>query len=566
MQLDLYLEISAQLCQLAHQLDRTYFDLKCLIPRAMIPENHNEVELKIAHIQAKIPGYITQRQLIFKKILSILGTHDHSFPAESRTLISQKMQRWHDNQQSYLDSLKNIPKTIIRRNSDPELTKQISDFCAQINAEDSASLQDLGITIGGLLFQYHLTYFTEQTERYIPGTLIKNRQFLYEIMSYQTKTDNQLAPDAIYKYFAWQHQRALPKKVTTISARDVLPEAAPTGLAADAIILTFHSNTEVFFILKGTEFHRDPNVTSLNPLKSWNRALVEAYRDWRYNVQAILLGEDTELSQIDVAKKFIALVKRQVPDDATFYGIGHSLGGHLVQALQLLYQPFNAGYTLNAAPVQLRQIYKLAPDLLPLKTWDRLLMTTLSGDMHPRDQALLTQTLGYDRYKITNEGFSQDFIQVFYNLHFNVYVGRFNLVQRPELRYPFIPAITNYLNTEEINFAAFTMAEFFRQTDEFDSNQSLRLQVIQFMRNWGKPPHLTPEKRTIFKRDYNRYLVACGVLKADVPNTPTHLPHIMTKHLSSGKIAIVRRLQPEICELLIYFHVIAGARFFFESV
>lgn len=560
MQLDLYLKVSVQLNQLAHTLDQIYFDTRSLLPKAIDHKDTQTLLLELTHHKDRLDQCIQTRQTIFKTILSVLAEGNNELPPAFQTLISHQIQQWHDNQASYLATIRRLPTHLIRRN--PDLLKLITMTCNEITAEDSSGLRGLGLTIGTILFKRHGPYFRAQAKRYQAGDLIQNRSFLFALMHYQAHPELNLKFNDVVKYLVWYHTKVLPRHVQVISARDVLPQAGETGLAADALILTFTKTTEVFFVIKGTEFHRDPTLARFKRL---NKALTEAYRDWRYNVEAILLGENTARSQINVTRDFITYVRGQVSDDTAFYGVGHSLGGHLVQALQLIYRPFTKGYTLNSAPVQLRQIYKLAPELFPIETWDKLLMTTLNGGFYATDPAYLESILGYDQYPITNEGFAQDFIQVFYNMHFNVFVGRFNRVYKPELDYKFVPEIAQYLNSEEINFAAFTMGEFFKQTSDTDENQSLQLQILQFMRNWGKPPHLSPAKRQQFTKDYNRYLIACGILKPTAPKTPTHLPRLMTKHLSSGKIATARRLQPELCELLVYFHVVSGAQFFFST-
>lgn len=562
MQLDLYLKVSVQLVQLAHTLDQIYFDTKSLLPKAIDNKNNQTLLLEIAHHKTRLDQCVKTRQTVFKTILAILAKGNDELPLVFQNIISQRIKQWHDNQESSLALVRRLPKHLVHRN--PDLSKLISITCNEINAEDSAGLRGLGLTIGSALFKKHRAYFINQAKPYQAGTLIQNRAFLFALMHYQAHPEMKLALADVVKYLVWYDTKALPKRVQVISARDVLPRASETGLAADAIILTFNKTTEVLFVIKGTEFHRDPAL-KLNPIKSINQALTEAYRDWRYNVEAILLGENTALSQMNVMHDFIDYVRSQVPGQTPFYGIGHSLGGHLVQALQLVYHPFAQGYTLNSAPVQLRQIYKLAPDLFPITTWDKLLLTTLNGGLYSNDPEYLESILGYDQYKITNEGFAQDFIQIFYNMHFNVFVGRFNRIYKPELDYKFIPEISKYLDSDEINFASFTMKEFFKQTSDTDESQNLQLQILQFMRNWGKPPHLTPEKRRRFTRDYNRYLVACGILKSTTANNTTHLSHLVTKHLSPGKLATARRLQPEFCELLIYFHVVSGAQFFFPA-
>lgn len=568
MQLDTYLRVSQALLALSHRLERAVFDLKCLIPQAFEPDNQRMIELSVTHALEKLAHDSEERQQLFATLLALLTQGHSELPPALAQMLIEQIQNWHDQHQSYLDQLLSLRQRLKRQPQQADPLKALNNACSEIAGEDSEGLKKIALLLGGSLLQQYPSYFTKQATIYQGNALIHNRQFLFSLMSYQAGDNHELPSEAIYRFLAWVYGGVLPRKVQIKSARDVMPNAAATGLSADAITLTFRKTTEVFFLLKGTEFHQDDSVKSRNPLDGLQKGMIEAYRDWRYNVQAILLGQDTEFSQIAVAKAFIETVQKSCPADAHFFGVGHSLGGHLVQALQLVYHLFEAGYTLNAAPVQLRQIQKLAPDLFSEETWRALKSATVNGSISPSNPTLIKKILGYDHYPIQNEGFDQDIIQIFYNMPYNIYVGQFHFVRKPRLRYPFLTEIYKYWTSDETAFVVFIMQQFFTKTQENTADQSLRNQIIRFILTWHKEDYLTQAQIQKYSRDYNQYFLKCRLLKPNLPNDANRrlpwVPKVLSKRFSSNKIALIRRLQPDMCELLLYFHMVSGARYFFD--
>ncbi|MCH4170849.1 MAG: hypothetical protein LKF36_06430 [Lactobacillus sp.] len=569
-----YLTLSRSLLNLAHQFERTYFDAKCLVPRAVKSNYDSIVSQQLSALKSRLARFAQQREQLLTVLKHNLSQDSDLLALSTGQALATQMNQLLENRQSYLAYLKDLRSRLPRLSQDSEpdtLVKQINDFLLEVQAMDDRGIKDLAIDLGGLIFTEHSAELQQTMAHYVPGTLIKNRDFLLALLGYQYPDDSEAKAkyEQAYRYLVWNYSLSLPEKVQIIAIRDVLPAAKSTGLSGYAIVLTFENTTEVFVLFKGTEFYTtEPKTSRFNPLAGWNQSFLEAYRDWRYNVQAILLGEDnSRYSQLGMAKQFVNLVQAQLPADTHYYGVGHSLGGHLVQTLQLMYECFDAGYTLNAAPVQLLQIRQMAPQLFSFKDWDHLLQATVTGGSRASEQEFLQEKLGYDRYHITNEGFAQDIIQVFYHMHFNVYVGKFNAPTRPDMAYPFAVDVSQYLTAEQQRFAAYTLGEFFKETQDSGADQSLMVQVVNFMRHWGKTHHLAPEKRQQFTDAYTHWAVVSGLLKPDVPSrNRLVVPDMVTKYFSSGKIAILRRLQPDMLELLLYFHIVDGAQYFLSDV
>src|SRR5699024_8220423 len=133
-----------------------------------------------------------------------------------------------------------------------------------------------------------------------------------------------------------------------------LPEAAECGFSATAFQVAIDGVKELYIAFRGNEGGDDNTIKSRR--KSFGATIIETYKDREYNVNAILIGSNKNLSQLKTARQFVQYVKSRSLSDTMVYGSGHSLGGHFVQTLQLMDDSFDAGFTLNSAPVNLKLI------------------------------------------------------------------------------------------------------------------------------------------------------------------------------------------------------------------
>lgn len=83
----------------------------------------------------------------------------------------------------------------------------------------------------------------------------------------------------------------------------------------------------------------------------------ETINDWYYNYTGVSAGANVD--KIKDALNYCETMKKMLPQDTAYIGAGHSLGGHLVNTVQLLTCQFMRVYTFNTATVQLYQLRQL---------------------------------------------------------------------------------------------------------------------------------------------------------------------------------------------------------------
>ncbi|MFT8411589.1 MAG: DUF6792 domain-containing protein [Schleiferilactobacillus perolens] len=563
---------SIQMDQLALRYERAFFDLHTCVPLADNPVQADRMWQSIDQTREKLTALEKEKEQLLTDLTNYFQQPPTDFSAAQHAVLATAVQNALPASSLPRQMIELVGARLNWRNGDSAPLDVINQLAKGIGLSLPTQLRALAALLGSSTLAADPAYFQARSQPFESGGLIHQRSFLFAAIDAQYKKANynQLTPEAFWQWLLWATSGIYGIPVKVYSARALIPEAAATGLSADAVVLfPPQAAPEAYFLFKGTENvqHDDEPVhlaTALaHPLAAMDSNFVEAYRDWRYNVQAVLLGEDSSDSQIDMAQRFITQVAAQLPDETRRFGIGHSLGGHLVQSLQLIYHSFTAGYTLNPAPVQLRQVQQIAPDRFTPAEWDQLFTATSRGIANATDEPLLARTLQDPALAMTNEGFAQDFTRLFYRLRFNVYVGTYYAVRRPQYQYPFITHIDDYLSPAEIQFAANTLGNFFKKTASDQDNQSLSWQIVNYMREWSETTHLPASKRLKYRRDYIRYLEATGWLSTEPQMSRRALPSWLTSRLSDSRLQMFRRIRFDMLELAVFFHIIDGIKFFF---
>ncbi|ERL65640.1 DUF6792 domain-containing protein [Schleiferilactobacillus shenzhenensis] len=568
------LAASEELADLAHRYERAFFDLQCGVPMADNPIQAPALLTRVDRIRETVTALEKEKTQLFADLTAYFAAPPTDFPAVQHALLAAAVQKAQPNVSLPRQVLGQVTQMTARlpwRTDTDTPQEVITQLAKAIGLALPTQLRSLAALLGSSTLSAASADYTARSAAYPVDTLIRDRAFVFMAIAaeYQSANYAALTPEQFWQWQLWRLRRVYGVPITVYNARAMVADAAETGLTADAVV--FYppaAPPEAYFLFRGTENVKRAEVpthltdTLAHPLAAMDASLIEGYRDWRYNVQAVLLGEDTELSQIDAARQFVTAVRSQLPADTRAYGIGHSLGGHLVQSLQLIDRPFRAGYTLNPAPVQLKQIHQIAPDRFSPAVWAALQAATTRGIANTTDQRLLAQTVQDPALAITNEGFAQDITRLFYNLAGNVYVGTYHTAQRPGLQYPFITQVTDYLSPAELQFATATLGDFFKKTAS-DQTTSLSWQIVNYMRAWGETPHLPPSKGTKYAQDYVRYLEATGWLSEEPVISARALPRWLTSRLSAGRLRTFRRIRFDMLGLAVYFHIIDGAQFFF---
>jgi len=252
------------------------------------------------------------------------------------------------------------------------------------------------------------------------------------------------------------------------------------------------------------------------------------------------------------------------------YGIGHSLGGHFVQTLQLMDDCFDAGYTLNSAPVNLKLIQHVKPTLFTDNVWEKLFNLTDDSDgtkfITPALNQQIKKLLPRDYPEIINESFEQDMTQVFYELPFTIWVGQKWEYNLSNWKYPFKNHPRAYLSSGEIHAYQRFFEELFANLSESDNGGQVFKNSVGFIGARTKilRDTIKETKTAKYFYDYSNYLYQSGLF-ADPPQKVSQKFIEQKNSLFRGSLRewpFLKTINPDMLSLATYFHVIDGAKHF----
>lgn len=457
-----------------------------------------------------------------------------------------------------LDTL-NIPN----RNRKINKLKQL---IAMIQDEDIGLCQNYLTQMNVLIYQNKPHLFDERSGKYKPQELLQNVDFRTKIMQfdYDRYMFEDFTPEDFLDYLIFEKVQRHSTFIRSYDAKEVIPEAFDCGFSGIAYEIEVDGIRECYVTFKGTE--ADMDYTQRSRGKRLEKFLLEGFKDWNYNVNAILVGNDTENRQMFAAKDFIKFIQSNIQDNCALYGLGHSLGGHFVQTLQLTDDCFKAGYTLNSAPINLKQVKLISPNLFDDITWDRLFDITADKTTNNTSNADITPLLPRKYPEIINESFEQDLTQVFYEIPSTIWIGQKLEYNLNTWTYPFKNHLASYLSNDEI----YSYQHFFEQLFAFLQDSSTGPQLIRnslsFIRARIKILHEDIDKpeTSDFFYDYSNYLYQSGIF-LDQPQQLTEKfnqePPTMLKS-SRLEWPFLKSLNMDMMELSVYFHIISGVKYF----
>lgn len=407
-------------------------------------------------------------------------------------------------------------------------------------------------------------------EPYHKAELLQNSEFRTKILQfdYDRYLYQEFEPENYLKFLVYSLVQRMPDYIKSYDAREIIPEAADCGFSGIAYEMSIDGIKECYVTFKGTEAGVDETIRSRS--KRFEQSILETYKDWDYNVNAILIGSDKNISQLKVAREFINYLNANVAPQTYLFGIGHSLGGHFVQTLQLMDDSFDAGFTLNSAPVNLKLIQHVKPTLFSDEVWQKLFDLTDDTDgvkfITPELNRQIKKLLPHDYSRIINESFEQDMTQVFYELPFTIWVGQKWEYNLSNWKYPFKNHPRAYLSSGEIHaYQHFFEQLFAYLTDSNNSPQVLR-NSMSFIRLRTKLLHDTiSDPRTAkYFYDYANYLYACGAF-IDSPQKVSQEFIEQNNSVLRGSLrewSFLKSINTDMFKLATYFHVIDGAKHF----
>lgn len=421
-----------------------------------------------------------------------------------------------------------------------------------------------------ILLIHHALPLELRDQRYQAGELLQDSDFRTKLLQYDYDRYlyEEFEPENYLRLLIYNRVHRMPDYVKSFEARKILPEAAECGFSATAFQIAIDGVKELYIAFRGTEGGDDNTIKSRS--KRFEASILETYKDWDYNVNAILIGSDKNLSQLKMARQFVQYVKSHSLSDTMIYGLGHSLGGHFVQTLQLMDDSFDAGFTLNSAPVNLKLIQHLKPELFTPEIWQKLFDLTddtenvkyITTDLKNQINRLLPR----DYSEIINQSFEQDMTQVFYELPFTIWVGQKWEYNLSNWQYPFKNHPRAFLSSGEIH----AYQRFFEQLFAYLTISNNSAQVVKnsmsFIRHRTRILHDTiNDPRTAkYFFDYANYLYQSGVFK-DRPQKISQTFIEENNSVLRGSLRewpFLKSINTDMLGLATYFHVIDGAKHF----
>ncbi|MFH5811659.1 DUF6792 domain-containing protein [Companilactobacillus sp. FL22-1] len=407
-------------------------------------------------------------------------------------------------------------------------------------------------------------------EPYQAGELLHNSEFRTKLLQfdYDRYLYQEFRPENYLKFLIYSLTNRLPEYIRSYDVRDIIPEAAECGFSCIAFELIIDGVKECYIAFKGTEASVDKKIKSRS--KRFENSILENYKDWDYNVNSILIGNTKEDRQLLVARDFVRYLKSHIASQSLIYGIGHSLGGHFVQTLQLMDHSFDAGYTLNSAPINLKLVQNIKPNLFTPDTWQQLLDLTDDTDgtkfINPTMNNEIKRLLGNDYSEIINECFEQDMTQVFYELPFTIWIGQKWEYNLNNWKYPFKNHPRAYLSSGEIHAYQHFFEELFAYLSKSDNSRQVVRNSLGFIGDRTKilRNNIGEQRTAKYFFDYSNYLYQSGLFM-DQPQMVSKKFIEQNNSLFKGSLRewpFLRSLNPDMFSLATYFHVIDGAKHF----
>ncbi|WP_125589312.1 DUF6792 domain-containing protein [Companilactobacillus jidongensis] len=466
--------------------------------------------------------------------------------------------------------LKNIDESHAKEMEDiPNRNRKINKLkrlIAMIQDESIGLCQGYLTQMKVLIYQNKMHVFEERTEKYQPKELLNDLDFRTRIMQfdYDRYMFEEFTPESFLDYLIFEKIHRHATYIRSYDARVLIPEADVCGFSGIAYEIEVDGIRECYVTFKGTE--ADMDYTESSRRKRLDKFLLEGYKDWNYNVNAILIGNDTENRQMLVARDFIRYLQSNIQDNCSLYGLGHSLGGHFVQTLQLTDDCFSGGYTLNSAPINLKQVQIIDPELFDSATWNKLFELTedkTNGNIRNKE---IKKLLPREYPEIINQSFQQDLTQVFYEIPYTIWIGHKWEYNLNTWKYPFRSHLASYLNAGEIHSYQHFFEQLFAYLQDSESGAQLMRSSLAFLRARVKILHddIDKPQTTEFFYAYSNYLFESGIFldhPQQVSEDFSKSQPTMWKS-SRREWPFLKSLNMDMLELSVYFHIISGVKYF----
>ncbi|WP_027108180.1 DUF6792 domain-containing protein [Lacticigenium naphthae] len=415
--------------------------------------------------------------------------------------------------------------------------------------------------------------------------LIKERLLMQELLLFEyekffyTKTEQR----AYIQWLIYRHTKEIWSTIEYIDARESLPSLQTSGFSGSALIVHSNEESEVLYNFKGSENSLKVLKNKL-PTHFYQDFLLEAYKDWKYNVESVMIGVGTE--QLDDAQKFIQVIDNKISTKRfAAYGIGHSLGGNLLQMIQLIDQPFKHIYSVNASPIQMKQVFQVAPDLFQKEEWEEIFTSPASWDSSTNMD--LKRRLAKKEFHSFHDRFQQDFTGLFLFIHSTAFLGDTEQVTMPVFTFHFPKNMRLYISEKDMYVWYDTIYQVFASLDEQPSLGDFYHELTERLKHTLLTDHPSLNQQALFTliRHFFDFVEAAQMIQTEdlqsVYRTLDTLEHTQWEEKNHEKDQTYRRevlllfqqvfslrhvIDTETIKLLSYFHRLDGFKELYKKM
>jgi hypothetical protein len=443
---------------ICERLDEVNFQLNALIPLDQQPAEHTRVQADKRRIGVFLQLLCRRRAALLNHVRLTLSRHQVlSDPiVKSRCL-------------SLCKELIASHVSGLSVDSDAPLSAMSKEFSAVLQDTLPAKIRELVMTlelniIGSAFYRPRLAHSGDARE------IFAQRELLCILMEYDAYPHDfpGVTAGQMIRFLSYHYAHVLLDDVRVLNLRAELPAAAPSGIAGNAYLLETDGRTQVLINFRGAE------------RSGQNGEWQETARDWDYMLRSVLLGKHNQNDQLRYALQFVERVQTLAPN-APIFALGHSLGGQLVQAVQLLRHPFTAGFTVNSVPLQVRQLKLAAPERFSHGQWRILAKLAGHKNRGALDLENVLQQWGEPESNIVDRSFASDFTELF---NFAPGTVAFAARERYTLRnwhYPFNGRLGNFLSGQELRLLMLVVEKALQRLERANSARQLLSQLTSYL-------------------------------------------------------------------------------------
>lgn len=444
---------------ICERFDEVNFQLSALIPLAQQPVELARVQADKQRIGVALQLLCRRRAALLNHVHLTLSRHHVIADADVRTRCLELCRQLISSHVSGLSVDSHAPLSAMSR-----------EFNGILQRSQPARMRELVMRleltiIGSSFYRPRVAHAGDARE------IFGNQELLCILMEFDAYPHDFPGVDAaeFVRFLSYHYAHVLVDTVRVLNLRDVLPAAAPSGLAGSAYLITSAEQTQAILNFRGAE------------RSGQNGEWQETARDWDYMLRSVLLGKQNENDQLHYALQFVERVQAEVGAHGSIFALGHSLGGQLVQAVQLLRRPFTAGVTVNTVPVQLRQLQRADPHRFTPGQWRVLAKLAANERRGALDLQSVLAQWGEPASGIVDRSFASDFTSLF---NFAPGTVTFATRERYTLRnwhYPFNGRLSNFLNGSELRLLMLIVEQALQRLERANSAGQLLSQLTSYL-------------------------------------------------------------------------------------